>query len=65
MIEKWRNLPFSLRMHIVFFTIVMLLMTIIGTYLPLQASQANTTGIYADGTDPIPLCRTNPKCGLK
>ncbi len=48
--KPWEVLPFALKLRIVFFTIVMLLLMIVGTYLPPTAA--------ADGTDPMPLCRT-------
>jgi hypothetical protein len=51
--QRWEVLPFSLRLRIVFFTIVMLMLMIVGTYLPLNANKAT----WADGTDPMPLCR--------
>jgi hypothetical protein len=49
LIQRWEVLPFNLRLRIVFFTIVMLFLVLVGTYLPPTA--------HADGTDPMPLCR--------
>lgn len=50
--KQWEILPFALKLRIVFLTIVMLLLMIVGTYLP------PATSTTADGTDPMPLCRT-------
>lgn len=53
--KPWEVLPFPLKLRIVFFTIVMLLLMIVGTYLPVPATSAGV--VTADGTDPMPLCR--------